>query len=107
MANKNSSIDTPEIELVAIYKEKNRKNILATFHVYLSDKDIDIRGGKIFKLRNGKLFIQMPQGYGTDEITGGKISFPILSFTDAEYEKKVRYEIIKVVTKECKKMKLT
>lgn len=105
MEKKDTTPNIPKVELVAVYKEKHRKNIVATFHVYLADKDIDIRGGVVFRQQSGKFFIQVPQGYGTDEETGKRISFPIISFTDAEYEKAVRHEVIRQVSKELKNMK--
>jgi hypothetical protein len=101
---KKDTVKKPEVELIGIYREKHRTKIMATFHVYLADKDIDIRGGVIFKFKSGKTFIQMPQAHGTDEETGKRICFPVVSFTDADYEKAVRFEVIRVVSKELKKM---
>ncbi|HDZ25425.1 hypothetical protein LCGC14_0456970 [marine sediment metagenome] len=94
----------PKIEIVGIYPEKRRPNAVATFHVYLVDKDIDIRGGVIYRLPSGKYFIQMPQGSGSDEVTGKRICFPTISFTDAEYEREVRREVIRQVLKELETM---
>jgi DNA-binding cell septation regulator SpoVG len=96
---------TPKIEVIGIYKEKHMKKIWGTFHVYLIDKDIDIRGGRIFKDKNS-FFIQMPQASGTDEETGKRITFPVLSFTDKDYEKAVRYEVIKYVRQALADLKL-
>ncbi len=102
---KKDTTKMPEVELIGIYKEKHRKKIVATFHVYLADKDIDIRGGVVFKSKEGRFFIQLPQAHGTDEETGKRTCFPVVSFTDAEYEKAVRYAVIGLVAEELKKMK--
>lgn len=97
----------PQIEVVGIYPEKYKKGIIATFHIYLIDKDIDIRGGVIFKKPKGDYFVQVPQASGTCEETGKKIFFPVISFTDKEYEKSLRKLIIGEVLKKLKTMKLT
>ena len=73
---KNKSI--PQVELVGIYPEKNRKDVIATFHVYLADKDIGIRGGLVYgkKGKPNRFFVQLPQGIGTNDETGKKVMTP-------------------------------
>jgi len=97
----------PQIELVGVYPEKHNKKIFATFHIYLTDRDIDIRGGVVFKLKDGTLFVQVPQGRGTCDETGKMIKFPIVSFTDKDYEKAVRQEVKRLVLEEMKKQEMT
>jgi len=88
----------PQVELVDVYPEKHDPEIIATFHIYLADKDIDIRGGKVFLSESGNgIFVQVPQGRGTCDETGEMIQFPIVSFTDKTYEKAFRKEVIRLV----------
>lgn len=93
----------PQIELVGVYPEKNNKKVFATFHVYLVDKDVDVRGGVVFRKKDGTLFVQVPQGRGTCDETGKMIKFPIVSFTDKDYEKAFRKEVTRLVLEEMKK----
>lgn len=93
----------PRVEIVGIYPEKFRQGVHATFHVFLPDFDMDIRGG-IIKMRKHKPpLVFLPQASGTDDESGKIIHFPVISFTNAEYEKKLREAVIQAVRKELKK----
>lgn len=96
----------PKIEIVDVYPEKHQKGILATYHIYLIDKDLDIRGGKAFIKEDGKLFVENPQAQGTDDETGELIQFPVVSFPDKIYERAFRYEVVKEVRRALQKKKL-
>lgn len=82
----------PLIEVVGIYPEKFLKGVVATYHIYLINEQMDIRGGKIYQ-KKSKFFVQLPQGRGTCEETDKLITFPVISFTDDIYEKQVQREI--------------
>ena len=103
---KHTPTTKPQIEVVGVYPEKHEEDIIATFHFYLADRDIDIRGGKVFRRADGSVFVQVPQGKGTCDETGELIQFPIVSFTDKEYEKAVRREVTKLVTQVMLKEKM-
>jgi len=95
------TLTKPKVEVVGIYPEKNHKSVYATYHVYLCDLDIDLRGGRIFKTKKS-WFVQLPQAYGTDEEDGKVTSFPVLSFANKETEKSYREAIVAAVLKELK-----
>lgn len=91
-----------KVEIVGIYPEKHMKKVWATYHVYIPEKDMDIRGGKIFKKAKG-FFVELPQSIGTCEETGKQIRFPTLSWPDKEYESLLRQSVVQAVKKELEK----
>jgi hypothetical protein len=92
-------------ELVAVYPEKKRdKPLIATFHFYILREGLDVRGGKILRLKNKKLFVQLPQSVGYDSETDKPIYFPVLTFMDRAYHDAIRQEIIGKVIKEWKRL---
>lgn len=93
------------VELVGIYPEESEKNnLLATFHFFLIREKLDVRGGKIVKMKNNKIFIQLPQSRGFDPDLKKLVYFPVLTFLDADYQKAMREEVIQKVMMEWKKL---
>lgn len=76
------------IEIVGFYKNMDKKKKLyGTFHVYLIDQDIDIRGIPVFLKKKDYYIINLPDGWAIDEDTKIKVRFPIFSFANNDTHK--------------------
>jgi hypothetical protein len=81
------------IEIVGFYLNLDkRKKIFGTFHVYLIDFDIDLRGIPVFKGKAGYI-IHFPHSTGIDEETKKPVRYPIFSFSDPEKHKELLGDI--------------
>ena len=92
------------IEVVGIYPVKDKKAVMATFHIYLINENMDIRGGVILRGPKGP-FIKLPHMKGWDEDRQEMVTFPVISFPDSDYEKRIKKEVQKKVKEEFKRMK--
>ena len=85
-----------KIEIVEFYPVEERKYI-GTLHIYIIDKDMDLRGIRIFPIKTG-YFFQMPGEYAIDD-EGHQVFYPYISFIKETDKKGLMNQIISHGTK--------
>ena len=84
-----------EIEIVEFYEEsrnEEKRHLKGTLHIYLIDLQLDLRGIRVFK-ENKKWWLNLPRGFGNDEVTKQRVFFPYFAFMDREKNKQLLKEI--------------
>ena len=76
-----------KFEIVEFYPDiKEFKNSIriGTFHVYIHDKDIDLRGINCYLNSTKKLHFKLPHRSGKDPESGNQVNYPIVNFIKDE-----------------------
>lgn len=64
-------------------KEKMKKNVVGTVHIYAIDCQLDIRGILVSSYANG-MYFNIPNFVGFDPDSGKKIRYPVIGWTQKE-----------------------
>lgn len=88
-----------KVEVIEFYPNENfekKSEVLGTFHVYLEEFDIDIKGVTFVKTKKGN-FCFLPTKFGFDNNLKKNIWFPTVSFANKNTQKL----LIKNINKAC------
>lgn len=95
-----------KIELIEFYPRKIPKNksFVGTFHVYIEDFDIDIRGINVYKIAKG-FMVRLPDLVGKDPVTKKPVRYPLFQFANKVKHQAFVREIAKLVNEYFKENK--
>lgn len=90
------------VEFYPIHKKKPGSKLIGTIHVYVCDKNLDLKGIKIFKCGKS-FFVKVPGTKGKDIDTKKDVHYPYASFCGEEQEDFIA-SLRKVASNELKKL---